>query len=98
MCIIPFFIPTMKQNKYIQTPDKVIDLHGLTTDESADLLGALLMGRRGVHVRIIVGKGTRSANGPVLPDFVKHYLARHDVSFRQSKIQEGGEGALEVFF
>lgn len=88
----------MKNNKYIQTPDKVIDLHGLTTDESEEVLSGLLKEPRGVHVRIIVGKGTRSANGPVLPNFVKKYLARHDVSFRQSKIQEGGEGALEVFF
>lgn len=88
----------MKQNKYIQTPNKVVDLHGFTTDESLAVLDALLRGSRDTHVRIIVGKGTRSANGPVLPNFVKHYLARHDVSFRQSKIQEGGEGALEVFF
>ncbi len=88
----------MKSNKYIQNPDKIVDLHGLTTDESEGVLNSLLRGPRGAHVRMIVGKGTRSANGPVLPNFVKHYLARHDVSFRQSKIQEGGEGALEVFF
>lgn len=88
----------MKPNKYIQIPDKIIDLHGLTTNESEGILSSLMRGPRGTHVRIIVGKGTRSTYGPVLPDFVKHYLARHDVSFRQSKIQEGGEGALEVFF
>jgi DNA-nicking Smr family endonuclease len=88
----------MKQNKYIQIADRVIDLHGLTTDESEAILSSFLRGPRGIHVRIIVGRGTRSANGPVLPNFVKHYLARHDVSFRQSKVQEGGEGALEVFF
>jgi DNA-nicking Smr family endonuclease len=88
----------MKNNKYIQTFDKIVDLHGFTTDEAEDVLSALLRASRATHVRIIVGKGTRSANGPVLPEFVKHFLARHDVSFRQSKIQEGGEGALEVFF
>jgi DNA-nicking Smr family endonuclease len=88
----------MKNNKYIQIPDKVIDLHGLTASESEAILNGLLRDSRGVHVRIIVGKGTRSANGPVLPNFVKNYLARHDISFRQSKIKEGGEGALEVFF
>jgi DNA-nicking Smr family endonuclease len=88
----------MKHNKYTQTPDKIIDLHGLTIDESESVLSALLKESRSAHVRIIVGKGTRSANGPVLPNFVKNYLTRHDVSFRQSKIQEGGEGALEVFF
>ncbi len=88
----------MKKNKYTQTPDKVIDLHGLTTDESEGILDAFIRGSRRAHVRIIVGKGTRSVNGPVLPNFVKNYLARHDISFRQSKVQEGGEGALEVFF
>lgn len=88
----------MKQNKYVQIPDKIVDLHGHTAHEAEAILSAFMKTQKITHVRMIVGRGTHSADGPVLPDVVKHFLARHDVSFRQSKIQEGGEGALEVFF
>ncbi len=50
------------------------------------------------HIRIIVGKGLNSPNGPILPDFVRNFLTEKGIRFSQSKIQNGGEGALEVFF
>lgn len=87
-----------KNNKYKQVPDLVLDLHGYTTLECEDALSELVEGCEYHHVRLIVGKGRNSQNGPVLPDFVKNYLADRDIRFNQSKIQDGGEGSLEVFF
>lgn len=84
-------------NKYPQQPDRVIDLHGHTIVEAERVLGQLLEGEGSSHVRIIVGKGTHSKGGPVLRDFVKNYLTSRNIRFSQSKIQDGGEGALEVF-
>ncbi len=84
-------------NKYERTPEYVIDLHGYTTSEAEGMLRALLKNREYSHVRIIVGKGSHSANGPVLRDFVKRYLGARNVRFNQSKPKDGGEGALEVF-
>lgn len=88
----------MKNNKYRLEPEKTIDLHGLTTSEVTSLLNELRATSRGVLVRIIVGRGTRSMNGPVLPEHVKRYLTSANISYKQSKIQEGGEGALEAWF
>ncbi|MCX6754446.1 MAG: Smr/MutS family protein [Candidatus Nomurabacteria bacterium] len=84
-------------NKYEQKAEKEIDLHGHTTAESEVILKSLFKDRKYKHVRIIVGKGNNSANGPILPNFVKNYLKSHNARYNQSKIQDGGEGALEVF-
>ncbi len=86
-----------KHNKYKQEPDLVLDFHGMTTAECKDELDELMKNSAESHIRIIVGKGTRSLNGPVLPDFVRNYLTTHNIRFSQSKIQDGGEGALEVY-
>jgi DNA-nicking Smr family endonuclease len=86
-----------KNNKYKQEPDLILDFHGMTTAECKDGLDTILKNREHRHLRIIVGKGTRSQNGPVLPDFVRNYLTTHNIRFSQSKIQDGGEGALEVY-
>lgn len=85
-------------NKYKQEPEDIIDLHGYTTFEAKELLDSLLKEGEYSYVRIIVGKGLNSPNGPVLADFVKNYLTDHCIRFNQSKIQDGGSGALEVFF
>jgi len=87
-----------KNNKYKQVPDLVLDLHGYTTLECEDALSELVEGREYRHVRLIVGKGRNSQNGPVLPNFVKNYLNDRNIRFNQSKLQDGGEGSLEVFF
>ena len=84
-------------NKYLRTPSKIIDLHGYTTSEAKVVLDELLRSESG-YVRMIVGKGNHSAEGPVLREFVKKFLLSKNVHFNQSKIQDGGEGALEVFF
>jgi len=83
-------------NKYRQIPDCILDLHGRTIPEAEILLDDLFS-KKHSHVRIITGKGMHSKNGPVLQAFVKEYLQIRNIRFNQSKIQDGGEGALEVF-
>ncbi|KKQ35383.1 MAG: hypothetical protein US50_C0016G0013 [Candidatus Nomurabacteria bacterium GW2011_GWB1_37_5] len=84
-------------NKYIQKPQCIIDLHGYTVSDTEEVLSELIAENQYSHVRIITGKGLNSENGPVLGDFVKAYLNRRNIRYNQSKIQDGGEGALEVF-
>ena len=87
-----------KNNKYKQVPDLILDLHGYTTFETEDALNDIIKSHEYKHVRLIVGKGRNSKNGPILPNFVKNYLSDRDIRFNQSKLQDGGEGSFEVFF
>ncbi len=86
-----------RMNKYLRTPTAIIDLHGYTTEEAGSALSSLLKDSRHSHVRVITGKGNHSERGPVLREYVKRFLAAHGIRFSQSKIQDGGEGAFEVF-
>jgi len=86
-----------KGNKYEQVPDLIVDFHGYTTFECQEAIEELIREGEYKKVRMIIGRGKRSANGPVLPDFVKNYLNSHNIRWNISKIQEGGEGSLEVF-
>lgn len=86
-----------KHNKYPQEPELVLDFHGYTTAECKDALDELIQEGEFSHVRIIVGKGKNSVDGPILPNFVRNYLTDHSIRFNQSKLQDGGEGALEVY-
>lgn len=88
----------MTGNKYPQELEREFDFHGMTTMECKIALDELVKSRTYDHVRIIVGRGTNSPNGPVLPNFVKSYLVQRGIRFSQSKVQDGGEGALEVWF
>jgi DNA-nicking Smr family endonuclease len=88
-----------KQNKYAQEPEAEIDLHGMKGAEARDALTEFLnkAKKRKLHlVRVIVGKGTHSLNGPVLPDVAKVVLRTHDLGYRYAKQHEGGEGVLVV--
>lgn len=91
-------------NKYLRQPDGVIDLHGRTTAESEDILRDIFKNKKvdgksgSSHVRIIVGKGNHSNGKPILRDFVKNYLTAKNIRYTQSKIQDGGEGAIEAYF
>jgi DNA-nicking Smr family endonuclease len=84
-------------NKYQQKPEHILDLHGYTSEESRVLLDSLFRERKYFHVRIITGRGNNSANGPVLPNFVRRYLDGHGARYNQAKLNDGGDGALEVF-
>jgi DNA-nicking Smr family endonuclease len=84
-------------NKYEQIPDKEIDLHGYTTSETKEILDTLVREKKYTLVRVIVGKGNNSANGPVLPNFVRDYLTSRSIRYKPAKLQHGGSGALDVF-
>lgn len=78
-------------------PDYILDLHGKTTSECKFILDDIIESEDYEYIRIIIGRGLNSPNGPVLPYFIKNYLNSKDIKFTQSKKEDGGEGALEVF-
>ena len=84
-------------NKYLKIPEDIIDLHGYTVPEAKILLDSLVSKKQQTYVRIITGRGVHGQNGPVIKTFVMKYLGDRSIHFNQSKIQDGGEGALEVF-
>ena len=96
-CMSYYANQSKKNNKYPQEPEIVLDFHGMTTLECKDELDELLKVGGYSHIRIIVGKGNNSADGPILPSFVKNYFSERNIRFNQSKIQDGGEGSLEVY-
>lgn len=84
-------------NKYERVPEKVVDLHGLTTKEAREVLDELVEDGEFGHVRIITGKGTFRETGPVMKNFVENYLRNLEIKFETAKLYNGGEGALEVY-
>lgn len=85
-------------NKYPQEPDEIIDMHGFRVADAEEMLVDILRLETKTHVRLIVGKGMHSKDGPVLREFVKNYLEARNISFKYAKLKDGGEGAIEVFF
>jgi DNA-nicking Smr family endonuclease len=77
-----------------------LDLHGHTSYEAEKAVEDFLdecKEQRLTKVRIIVGKGMHSKdNQAVLPNVVKNLLKEHNLMYTFAKIQDGGEGALEV--
>ena len=84
-------------NKYEKTPEAIIDLHGHTRDTAGGVIKDLVRDKKYGHVRIITGRAAFREGGPVLRLFVKDYLEKHRIKFAQSKLEDGGEGAFEVF-
>lgn len=80
--------------------DEEIDLHGYTAYEAREAVEDFLADAKVSgcsRVRIIVGKGTRSEGGiAVLPNAVKAVLTQYGYTYTYAKLQDGGEGALEV--
>lgn len=85
-------------NKYERKPDYILDLHGYNTKEAAGMLDLIIESGKYAHMRIITGKGAFRETGPVMRSFVKSYFKKLDIRFETSKLYNGGEGALEVFF
>jgi len=86
-------------NKYPQTIDAELDVHGMTRDEAGGAVLAFLAESEGEHrklIRIIVGRGLHSKNGPVLARTVRDLLDMEGYEFRDAKVNEGGEGAVIV--
>ncbi len=84
-------------NKYERKPEYILDLHGYTVREAQAMLDELFRNSQYTHIRIITGKGTHRSTGPILREFVKKYLNTRGINFSPSKIQDGGDGSLEVF-
>ena len=84
-------------NKYRKPPEYILDLHGYTCAETKTALNKLFCESSHRHIRIITGKGTFREKGAVLREQVKYLLRQKNIRFEQSKIKDGGEGALEVF-
>ncbi len=89
-----------KSNKYPQVVQDVLDLHGYYQDTARTIVQDFLIesGRKGFsRVRIIVGKGNHSTKGEgVLGNMVKSFLNKGEYIYTYAKIQDGGEGAIEV--
>jgi len=89
-----------KKNKYQQSVQDTLDLHGLYQVEAEEAVIGFLNDARARHyhlVRIITGKGIHSENGcGVLNDLVRRLLTERGHHFHAAKINEGGEGALDI--
>lgn len=87
-------------NKYLQTAQAEIDLHGLTRAEAHDTLESFLENsreRKFKLVRIITGKGLHSENGQsILSGYIKSLLERENLKFSDAKLYDGGSGAIDV--
>jgi DNA-nicking Smr family endonuclease len=77
--------------------DLELDLHGCTTLEAKIMLDEAFESSSYTHIRIIVGKGTKSQFGAVLPSFVQNYLTDQKKRFHFASPEHGGEGALDVY-
>ncbi len=91
-----------KKNKsgYAPVVGAVLDLHGYYAERAREEVLDFLNDAHGKglsRVRIIVGKGNRSAGGrAVLPSAIKSLLNSEGYEYTYAKLQDGGEGALEV--
>jgi len=86
-------------NKYSKTVQDTLDLHQYTKDEAQSaVLEFLDKSESAGHslIRIIVGKGIHSENGPVLGDFVRNFLDEKGYKYSNAKINEGADGAIDV--
>ena len=86
-------------NKYSQTPQAELDLHQHTREQALDAAAAFLeASKQAGHaaVRIIVGRGLHSKNGPVLGGAVRDFLEKEGYQFGNAKISEGSIGAIDV--
>lgn len=94
----PYSVFLVSMNKYQHIPEYILDLHGYTCAETESALDAILREQKRCHMRIITGKGTFWEKSGVLRDFVKSFLYENDIRFSPSKPEDGGEGALEVYW
>lgn len=88
------------RNKYLQTAQDEIDLHGLTRAEAHDSLENFLESAQSNKlkmVRVITGKGLHSENGQsVLSGYIKSLLEKKDLKFSDAKLYDGGSGAIDI--
>lgn len=90
-----------RRKLHAMKPEAVIDLHGLTREESWSRLNAFFADcrRRGLQkVLIIHGKGTHSGDAPVLKKTVTLFLEKHPHAGESGSAAKelGGSGATWV--
>lgn len=86
-------------NKYPQIAQNTLDLHNYTQEEAKKAVGDFLdeSEQAGYKiVRIIVGKGIHSEKGPILGNFVRNLLDEGNYDYNDAKVNEGGEGAIDI--
>lgn len=92
--------------RYPQIPQEVLDLHGLTTDETEREVEKFIMETRErglVFLLIITGRGANSPGGssklrPLTVQILNHMITGQRVrSFRTADPKDGGFGALYVY-
>lgn len=90
----------LKNNKYAQVPQAILDLHGFVLDEAQEEVKEFLAEAKNKNyrlVRIITGKGISSINGrPILKPWLEGYLADRSYRWRLAKMNEGGDGAFDI--
>ncbi|HRH22144.1 MAG TPA: Smr/MutS family protein [bacterium] len=93
-------IKKVKHNKYAQSVSASLDLHGYTIDEAEELVIDFLNKAKASNyqqVRIITGKGINSPDGRArLKPWLEAYLSARRYRFMAAKVNEGGEGALDI--
>ncbi len=89
-----------KHNKYLQTVDDELDLHGLTREAARRAIMEFIDDSRRsgfAVIRLVVGKGTHSGeSGGVLGPLARAMLNDFNLRYREAKLADGGEGALIV--
>lgn len=90
----------LKNNKYAQTPQASLDLHGFILDEAQEEVVNFLTEAKNKNyrlIRIITGKGVGSINGrAVLKPWLEGFLSDRGYRWRPAKVSEGGDGAFDV--
>jgi len=96
---------TQSQSRLPRHPEATLDLHGLTVQEAETELKSFLHSSKlkGYSIiKIIHGKGLHSAGEAKLGALVKGYLngvGKNQIStWQNAPINQGGEGAVIVFF
>ncbi|KKS28669.1 MAG: Smr protein/MutS2 [Parcubacteria group bacterium GW2011_GWA2_43_11] len=92
-----------RKKKRSYTPPQAqaeLDLHGYTAHEAREEVQDFLeeaAREKWTRIRVIVGKGLRSPQGiAVLPTAIKNFLTEQGYTYTYAKLENGGEGALEV--
>lgn len=89
-----------KNKKYHIQSDVVFDLHGMSVLEAQSFLSDEIHRLRNTNasrIRVITGKGNHSEhNFSPVRDGIKSLLNSMGLDYTYAKIQDGGEGALEV--
>ena len=106
--ILDYSIPNLPKKKLLDLRkgncrwQSRLDLHGLTTSQASDKLGhyisqQFLAGHR--YVLIVHGKGSPTADAPVLKNHVNHWLQQlpEILAFHSATPRDGGSGALYVW-